>query len=129
MAKWTWTQTIPKWKQMDRLWPTVPWLADSDFDEGRRAIWDLDFKVGEDKGNCWAVKLYEQSSTKTMYVLMHATRGNGNDGGEIKLSLSDTPRFDIYARDTFAMQPVQSNPARRRYRDDVVGNFDEGDVA
>ena len=44
---------------------------------------------------------------------MKAQRGNGNDGGVIALAISASPRYDVYAHQSFAAVPAQSNPRRR----------------
>lgn len=110
---WTHTHAVPKWTRVDQLRSVVPWLSDSDFDEGRSPIWDVNAH-DEDRASCWPIKLYRHGSSATVYLLMHAQRGNGNDGGIIALDASNTPRFDIYAQESFAI--AQSNPQRQRWR-------------
>lgn len=109
---WTGTLTVPKWTLHDRLWPTVPWLWASDTDEGPRAAWDVEYARDEDRASCWQIPLYEQQKSTCGYLMVHATRGNGNDGGTITLSISWAPRYDVYARDVLHMNS-QSHPRRR----------------
>lgn len=96
-------------------WSAVPWLSDSDLDEGERAIWDVELQQGVDKRSCWQVPLYEPHKSTCGYLVMHAVKGNGNDGGDISLAISDTPRYDVYAKESFEAVPQQSNPQRKRY--------------
>lgn len=90
----------------------VSWLWDSDLEEGRRALWDVDFHRDTDKASCWAVQHYAREGVTTDFLIVHAIRGNGNDGGQITLALSGSPRFDVYAKECFALAGVQSNPRR-----------------
>lgn len=95
--------------------PLVPWLWPSDFDAGRRAMWDVDYAQDKEHLSCWPVSLYGQHGESTCYLLLHATRGNGNDGGTITLAISEQPRFDLYAADVLVTMPAQSNPQRQRW--------------
>lgn len=110
---WTLTPTVPKWTKANQLLSAVPWLSDADLDEGRSPIWEVDAH-DEARASCWPIKLYQDKSTATVYLLLHAQRGNGNDGGIIALDASDKPRFDIYAQESFSI--AQSNPQRARWR-------------
>jgi hypothetical protein len=91
----------------------VPWLWASDLEEGSQAVWEVDHRVNEDRVSCWHVPLYEPQKSTCGYLVLHAIRGNGNDGGEITLSLSHTPRYDVYAKDVLSTAPAQSNPNRK----------------
>lgn len=106
---WTLTPTAPKWTATDQLRAAVPWLSDSDFDVDRRALWELDH-YDEERASCWPVRLYQQDSTGSC-LMLHAARGNGNDGGTITLAISDTPKFDVYAKESFAI--AQHGRSRR----------------
>ena len=92
-------------------WSTVPWLWHCDLEEGRRALWELDYQHDRDKASCWPVTVYEDGQ-RDYYLVLRATRGNGNDGGTIALSLSASPHFDVYAKGVFQMQHAQRNPRR-----------------
>lgn len=103
-------------------WSKVPWLSTvDDLEEGRRALWELDYQHDRDKASCWPVTVHDaprDGGTQDLYLIVRATRGNGNDGGRIALSLSTTPHFDIYAKTIFAMQQTQRNPKRTWFRRD-----------
>lgn len=94
----------------------VSWISQSDLDEGRRCAWDYD--KGDEKITCWPVTLFTNRSSHTHYLLIHATKGNGNDGGDITLACSDVPHFDWYAQFSMGL-PVQSGGPRHRYRIDA----------
>ena len=83
-------------------WSNVPWLEHSDLEEGRRCCWEIDLRVDEERVSCWPVTVYEDRACRTEYLVMRAVRGNGNDGGAITLSVSETPRYDRFARESFA---------------------------
>lgn len=102
--------TQPKWSRLDRLWPIVPWIWPSDFDDGPKALWEVEYAVNQDRASCWEIPLYEPSKSTRAFLMVHATRGNGNDGGEITLAISGSPRYDIFARESFTI--AQRNPAR-----------------
>ena len=89
----------------------VPWLLDGDLEEGRSCMWEVEYKRDADVASCWRVDTFDKEAP-TVFLVLHAKRGNGNDGGEIKLAISDTPRFDVYAKESFALMQVQSNPKR-----------------
>lgn len=81
----------------------VPWISSSeDLEEGRRFCWEID-QHNDEKLLCLAVKEPFQKRPEA-YLFIHATRGNGNDGGVIALALSTTPRFDVYATQSFSLQ-------------------------
>ena len=81
----------------------VPWLRnDLDLEEGRKFLWEIDYLRDEDKALCMAVADPFQNMPSA-YLVVHATRGNGNDGGQIKVALSDSPRYDVYAKDVFVL--------------------------
>lgn len=90
----------------------VPWLWDIDLDEGPKAIWDVEHQRDHEKASCWEVPLYEPDRSTRAYLVLHATRGDGNDGGEISLSISGTPRYDKYAQDVL---PTSAQNRARRY--------------
>lgn len=94
----------------------VAWLTQSDLDEGRKCAWEYE-RAGE-KIACWPVSLYGQRSSQAAFLLIHAQKGNGNDGGLIALACSDVPHFDWYAQWSMGV-PVQSGPQRHRYRIDA----------
>jgi hypothetical protein len=95
----------------------VSWIWPSDLDEGRRCAWDYD--KGDEKVTCWPVSLYDpKCSSRSEYLIIHAVRGNGNDGGEIALACSNTPHFDWYAQVSMGIA-VQSGPTRHPYRDNA----------
>jgi hypothetical protein len=94
---------------MQPRYSKVPWISDSDLEEGRRCMWEIEYRRNEDLASCWQVTTYEKGSSLA-YMVLHAVRGNGNDGGEITLALSDTPRFDVFAKESFVI--AQSNPRR-----------------
>lgn len=102
----------------DQRFTQVPWLAQSDLEVGRRQAWEIDYRHDEDRASCWQVE-EPFHETPHAFLILHAVRGNGNDGGTITLAISDSPRYDVYAKETFAMMRVQSNPRR-----DVDENYD-----
>lgn len=73
-------------------------------------MWEVEYRA--EKTACWSVMVWG-IHPQPQYMLLHAERGNGNDGGQITLALSESPHFDVYAREQFAM--VQSNPRRHGY--------------
>lgn len=81
----------------------VPWLWQSDLEAGTAAVWEIDYERHRDTASCWAIQTYGQRDVATDFMIVHATRGNGNDGGRITLALSGTARYDVYARECFAM--------------------------
>ena len=84
----------------------VPWLWDSDLDEGQRALWDLEYQHDVDRASCWSVQNFDKAGVTTDFLIVHA------------LALSGTPRFDVYAKECFALA-AQSNPQRHPYRSDA----------
>lgn len=92
----------------------VPWLWFSDLEEGRRALWELDYARERDVASCWAVTVYTSRDVADQYLVVHASRGNGNDGGTITLAIHDSPHFDVYAKEVFALQ--QATTRSRRWR-------------
>lgn len=84
--------------------------------EGDQAVWEVDHQPDRDRVSCWRVPLFEERHSTCGYLVLHATRGNGNDGGTITLSLSHTPRYDVYAKDVLAVVPAQANPRRYVFR-------------
>ncbi|HYE87467.1 MAG TPA: hypothetical protein VEA16_13990 [Vicinamibacterales bacterium] len=122
-SNWTLTPTVPKWSKSDELYPDVPWLWRSDFDEGRTACWEIADGCDRRRISCWSVQTYhQQGRVATDFMILTATRGNGNDGGEIALALSGTARYDAYAKESFAL--AQSNPRRHPYRSDATYHED-----
>lgn len=105
-----------------RRYSQVPWIAQSDLDEGRRAAWELTHI--DELVSCWPISRYDEGSSHAGYLIVHATRGNGNDGGTVTLTISDVARYDWYAR--ASLVPVQSNPVRHRYRIDADWRREEG---
>jgi hypothetical protein len=80
---------------------SVPWLVNSlDLEEGRKFLWEIDYRRDEDRAICLAV-LSPFQTVSEAYLVIHAVRGNGNDGGTIWMALSDTPRYDVYAKEMF----------------------------
>lgn len=67
--------------------PAVAWLLDSDFCAGREAGWTVTDAYGKHMESLWPVKVYDQRSTETVWLHVGATKGNGNDGGVITLSI------------------------------------------
>lgn len=113
--------TAPKWTRTDQLFPRVAWLWPSDFDDAGKPVWQVERDRDRELLSCWPVVLYDIGGSTTEYLMLHAIRGNGNDGGEILLSISHQPRFDYYAQEVLAQVPLQSNPKRYRemdYRED-----------
>ncbi len=80
---------------------TVPWLVDGlDLEEGRKFLWEIDYRRDEDRATCLAV-LDPFQKVSEAYLVIHAIRGNGNDGGTITMALSMTPQYDVYAKEMF----------------------------
>lgn len=109
----------PKWTRTDRLFPRVPWLWASDFDDAGRPAWQVERDWDRERLSCWPVRIDDMGGSTTEYLILHATRGNGNDGGEIALAISHQPRYDFYAQDVLAQVPPQSNPKRYRIAEDT----------
>lgn len=102
----------------DRRYSTVPWLSNSDLEEGRRCCWEIEYRRNEDRASCWMIDDPFHKEPR-MFMVIHAVRGNGNDGGKITVALSATPRYDVYAQQSFALAHIhQSNP--RRTEDDAA---------
>lgn len=95
----------------------VPWLSNSDLDEGPRAVWDVEYRANQERASCWQIPLYEPEKSTCGYLVMKAVRGDGNDGGTITLSISATPQYDVYAKDSLAAVPAHSNPRRHPFRE------------
>lgn len=73
----------------------VPWLSDpDDLDEGRRCCWEIEYRLDEDKAMCFPVSLHDRES----YLVLHATKPDS-----LTIALSDSPRYDVYAQDTFRL--------------------------
>lgn len=104
--------TRPKWTRSDQLFSRVPWLWSSDFDDAGNPAWDVERDGDLERLSCWPVRIYDVQGSTTEYLMLHATRGNGNDGGDIRLAISHTPRYDFYAQTVLAHVPGQSNPKR-----------------
>ena len=68
---------------------TVSWLWQSDLEEGRDACWHYGEGDAREHRSAWRVKVFEQRSTHTALIEIHAERGNGNDGGVITLAIRD----------------------------------------
>lgn len=94
--------TLLHWRDYPHQW-----------EEGKQALWEVERQADHDLMSCWRVPLFEAQHSTCGYLVLHAIRGNGNDGGEITLSLSHTPRYDIYAHDALVAVPAQSNPNRK----------------
>lgn len=91
----------------------VPWLVDKfDLEEGRRFLWEIEYRRDEDKATCMAVADPFHCISES-YLVIHAIRGNGNDGGTISVALSPTPQYDVYAKEMFKL-------CQRKPDDDVA---------
>lgn len=97
----------------------VPWLSESDLTTGPKSAWAVEYVANQEYASCWQVPIYAREESSCAYLLVHAVRGNGNDGGHITLSISWTPRYDIYAKECFVAVPAQSGPQRHKYRVDA----------
>lgn len=67
----------------------VPWLWKTDLEEGRDPLWGP-HGTNHDVRSAWRVDLYERDlfpGIDQMALLVHAIRGNGNDGGVITLCI------------------------------------------
>lgn len=109
---------IPKWTRADQLFPAVPWLLESDFDEGRRALWEVDYGHDLESLSCWPVTTCGTWPSSAAYLTLHASRGNGNDGGRITMAIHPSPHFDVYAKEVFAMQHATPRAKRFWWKDD-----------
>lgn len=67
-------------------YPSVPWLSRSDFTPAGRAEWAIETTDTISLG--WVVRYPWGKDDQVM--LIRATRGDGNDGGIITLSLQDS---------------------------------------
>lgn len=91
----------------------VPWLWQADLEEGRQSIWER--TCGSEHHSAWRVTVYEDRAIEEVALVMHARRGNGNDGGQIALSIQ--PLGCLPQRKWLDMSKLQSNP-RRAVADD-----------
>lgn len=97
----------------------VPWISTKlDLEEGRRFCWEIEHRRDVEKAICLAVADPFQKVTEA-YLVIHAVKGDGNDGGDITVALSRTPQYDVFARDIFRLNQ-QSNPRRAQ------GDGDDG---
>ena len=83
------------------------------WDEGKQAVWEVDHRPDQERVSCWQIPFFEERKSTCGYLVMKAVRGNGNDGGEITLAISDTPRYDVYAQDVLATVPAQGGVQRK----------------
>ena len=100
------------WTRTDRLFPIVAWLWPSDFESAGTPAWQLERGSGREVVSCWPVRLYDMGGSTTAYLILHATRGNGNDGGAIMLAISPVPHYSVYAKEVLTHVPSQSHPRR-----------------
>lgn len=93
--------------------PLVPWLWASDLEEGRACIGRED---RDDRDHCsaWAITPYEKTMPVEVGLVVHAVRGNGNDGGVITLAIHDVQvcRTVFGKPRSMNMALLQSNPRR-----------------
>lgn len=71
-------------------YPAVPWLSQSDFLPAGRAEWAIETTDSIALG--WVVR--HPWNAEDHVMLIRATRGNGNDGGVITLSLRESVEID-----------------------------------
>jgi len=129
---WTHTRTVPHWERGHVLWAAVPWLHTSidlrPFGEPETTVL---INGGQEIAHGLHIPTPFGKDTEAT-LLVRAIRGNGNDGGEITLSIGEAIPFDVrveahYAR---ARQPMNmdllSNPVRKAFPDDNGAN-DQGD--
>ena len=86
----------------------VPWLWDSDLEIGGGPVWQIDNRAFNERASAWKIDGRDE------FLILHAVRGGGNDGGFISLAIQPTARYDLFAQESFALERVQSNPRRRR---------------
>lgn len=108
---------------LDTRLSLVPWLSNSDLVMGPDAVWDVLYHSDE-KASCWPVPVYDKDAGGVYHLIVHATKGNGNDGGTITLAISRQPRFDVYAKESFVI--AQRNPVRHPFRVDADFWREEG---
>lgn len=106
----------------------VPWLWHADLEEGRRYLWRRDFDHVGERHSAWAITVYDHREQTEMGLVVHAVRGNGNDGGVITLAIRELPAVEAAARveplDMRLLAECQSAPVRRR-ADDAGGHDDD----
>lgn len=90
---------------------------------GRRFTWELLY-CDTEKAVCFPVFDSENDHETYGYLMIHAIRDDTmDDGGAITIATSRSPRFDVYARETFKLNQ-QRNP---RAQADGAGDDDEYD--
>lgn len=81
----------------------VPWISThDDLEEGRRFAWEVEYQRDRDRATCVCIA-DPFLNVHQSYLVIHAVRGNGNDGGTITLAISETPLYDVYAQETFKL--------------------------
>jgi hypothetical protein len=116
---WTHTKTRPKWRYGETLWSSVPWLKDS---ADLRAMGPAECAVELPDDLTLGLLIPDPFGKETAAVLsVHATKGNGNDGGTITLAITNVLAFDVKpkAPERSAMDlDLLSNPVRKPFPDD-----------
>jgi hypothetical protein len=77
-------------------YPKVPWLWCSDLKEGSDPLWGP-YGNEANIASAWRIDLYEKDlfpGIDQLALVVHAVRGNGNDGGVIALAIKTTGEAD-----------------------------------
>lgn len=116
-----------------RRFTKVAWLWDADLDEGRACLWRRDYDHLGERLSAWRIDHYEQDTDlpPEAGLLLHATRGNGNDGGVITLAIGSIGDLEHAApRTVFSsgvMDMKRLSGTRRVPDDDNGANDPDGD--
>jgi hypothetical protein len=115
---WTHTKTRPKWHFGEALWSSVPWLKDS---ADLRAMGPAECAVELPDDLTLGLLIPDPFGKETAAVLsVHATKGNGNDGGTITLAITNVLAFDVKPKPERSAMDLDllSNPVRKPFPDD-----------
>lgn len=93
----------------ERRYAAVPWLADSDLYAMGPA--ETTVEVGSDITHGLLIREPFGKDTDAMLAI-HATHGNGNDGGRVTLAITTVLTIEHAPQPVMDMRRLQSNPRR-----------------
>jgi hypothetical protein len=97
-----------------RRYSSVPWLTDADLTPQGDIGSIVELAGGDEIAmGLWVREPFGRGSDVVLTI--HATKGNGNDGGEVTLAITNSIQMDVHP----VVEPAQSNP--RRYWEDQDG--------
>lgn len=129
---WTHTRTVPMWDRHHSLWSAVPWLSTSiDLRPYGQPESTVLINGGAEIAHGLHVPTPFGKDTEAT-LLVRAIRGNGNDGGEITLSIGAAMPFDVRVESYYQQKSapdlnLSSNPVRTAFPDDNGANEPDGD--